>query len=63
MTSVYEDEAGMPKHLPMPVTEDGEGPASPDETHHYVCWCGDAKCWWTEAFHHNFELGRADAGG
>lgn len=34
------DQGGMPVHLPMPLTIDGEGPASGDEVAYYRCWCG-----------------------
>jgi len=34
------DEAGMPVHLPMPLTADGQGPAFGDEIASYACWCG-----------------------
>ena len=38
------DEAGMPIHLPMGVTEDGRGPTNDAEAHHFVCWCGHSDC-------------------
>lgn len=31
-------EAGMPEHLPMGVTEAGQGPTDDEDAHHYVCW-------------------------
>lgn len=34
------DEGGLPAHLPMPVTRDGQGPAHPHDTDHFTCWCG-----------------------
>lgn len=34
------DDGGMPIHLPMGVTADGDGPTSDAEAHHFVCWCG-----------------------
>jgi hypothetical protein len=34
------DDGGMPIHLPMGVTVDGDGPTSDAEAHHFVCWCG-----------------------
>lgn len=35
------DEGGLPAHLPMRVTRDGQGPADSDEAHRVVCWCGE----------------------
>lgn len=46
----YVDEAGMPKHLPMGVNEQGQGPEDDSKAHHWVCWCGDPNCVWTRAF-------------
>ena len=43
------DEGGMPKHLPMGVTAEGEGPTNDGEAHHFACWCGDAECPLTKA--------------
>lgn len=45
------DEAGMPKHLPMPVNADGQGPLndSDPDIGAVVCWCGDPRCCWTQA--------------
>lgn len=34
------DDGGLPVHLPMGVTESGQGPEDDDKAHHYVCWCG-----------------------
>lgn len=44
------DEGGLPTHLPMGVTKDGEGPEDDALAHHYVCWCGDTQCPLTVAF-------------
>lgn len=38
------DTAGMPRHIPMGVLADGQGPVLDDIAHHYVCWCGDVEC-------------------
>ena len=43
------DEAGMPKHLPMGVTAEGQGPTNDAEAHHFVCWCGLSDCPLTKA--------------
>jgi hypothetical protein len=44
------DEGGLPIHLPMGVTVDGQGPADgTEELHHYVCWCPDPTCPLTRA--------------
>lgn len=43
------DEAGMPRHLPMGVNAQGQGPVEPDEPHHRVCWCMYPECYWTKA--------------
>lgn len=49
----------MPAHLPMGVTEDGERrPEDEAETHHYICWCGDAQCPLTLALEHAWRAGR-----
>lgn len=32
-------EDGMPEHLPIPVTADGQGPENDATADHYVCWC------------------------
>ena len=42
------DETGMPLHLPMGVTADGQGPTNDSEAHHFVCWCSRPKCPLTE---------------
>ena len=34
------DEGGLPAHIPMPVTRDGQGPAEPHQADHTICWCG-----------------------
>jgi hypothetical protein len=34
------DEGGLPVHLPMAVTADGQGPATGTDAHHMTCWCG-----------------------
>lgn len=39
------DDGGLPVHLyPFPVSALGEGPADPDETDHYTCWCHFDDC-------------------
>lgn len=38
------DEGGLPTHLPMGVTVNGEGPEDDDKAHHYECWCHDPRC-------------------
>lgn len=57
----YVDEGGLERHLPMPVTVDGHGPASEHDAHRYVCWCGHPRCLWTAAFAHAAELAARDA--
>lgn len=41
-----EYEAGLPVHLKMGLTVDGQGPADPPDPnfHHWGCWCGDKNC-------------------
>lgn len=34
----------MPDHFPMPINKDGEGPAEPDETVGWECWCNKPGC-------------------
>lgn len=34
----------IPKHMLIPVTVTGEGPAEGDDIHHHECWCGDPTC-------------------
>lgn len=34
----------MPEHLMMAVNENGQGPADPEETVAFVCWCGTKGC-------------------
>lgn len=45
----YVDEGGLPRHLPMGLTADGQGPTEPDPPHHRGCWCNDPLCIWTVA--------------
>lgn len=52
------NEGGLPKHLPMGVDADGNGPTDPEPPHHRVCWCADPECTWTEAL----AAERADSG-
>ena len=35
------DRDGLPMHCPFPVTADGQGPASGDDFHHWICWCAE----------------------
>jgi len=37
-------EGGLPIHLPMGVTEAGQGPTDVEDAHHWICWCPDAQC-------------------
>lgn len=55
------DEGELPVHLPMGVTEDGQGPAGDEEAHHWVCWCGDVECPLTLALSHAWRSGRSSA--
>lgn len=34
----------MPEHLVMPINAQGQGPAKPEETVAFVCWCGTKGC-------------------
>lgn len=34
----------LPVHLPITVTEDGQGPADTSEAFMTVCWCADPVC-------------------
>lgn len=43
------DESGLPVHLPMGVTTDGQGPTEPETPHHRACWCTNPSCVWTVA--------------
>lgn len=52
------DDSLMPQHLPMGVTERGEGPENDSAAHHYVCWCGDTECPLTLALGHAWASGR-----
>lgn len=52
------DSGGMPKHLPMGVTQDGQGPEDDHRAHHYVCWCGDTECPLMLALGHAWRAGR-----
>lgn len=38
------DDGGLPAHLPMGVTADGDGPENDSDAHHYKCWCIDPQC-------------------
>lgn len=51
------DDGGLPAHLPMGVTQDGRGPTSDSEAHHYLCWCGDPKCLLNDALRLSWESG------
>lgn len=42
-------EGGLPVHLPVGVTVDGEGPTNDDEADRFECWCRDPWCPLTEA--------------
>lgn len=46
----FVDEGGLDRHLPMPLTAEGQGPAEGDEIDHYGCWCADPACIWNRAF-------------
>ena len=48
----------LPTHLPISVTEDGQGPTDPDPAHHYECWCPDPQCPLTLAFQEAWQAGR-----
>lgn len=52
------DEGGLPKHLPMGVTQRNEGPENDSEAHHYVCWCGDECCPLARGLQLAWEAGR-----
>lgn len=52
------DEALMPKHFPIGVTREGQGPTEPDPPHHYQCWCGDVECVLALALQHAWMAGR-----
>jgi hypothetical protein len=34
----------LPEHFPIPVTEDGHGPADPAVSVRTQCWCGNPRC-------------------
>lgn len=53
------DEGGLPKHLAMGVTADGQGPENDDTAHHFVCWCKDSDCDWNIALAHNTRKAKA----
>lgn len=61
--ALYVDEGGLPKHLPMPVNTEGQGPlgfnedGSPETPARIACWCGDAECMWALALTQAYELG------
>jgi hypothetical protein len=38
------DESWMPKHFPIGLTEDGQGPTNDSEARHWGCWCGEQEC-------------------
>jgi hypothetical protein len=38
------EEGGLPKHLPMGVNAEGQGPESDHDAHHWECWCPDKGC-------------------
>lgn len=52
------DEAGLPLHLPMGVTADGQGPTNDDDAHHVACWCG-TDCPLNRALSWAFDVGAA----
>jgi hypothetical protein len=41
----YQDSSGLPRHIPMPVDVNGDGPAETSDEDKMVCWCKDPKCW------------------
>lgn len=56
------EETGLPTHLPMGVTQTGQGPEDDRRAHHYVCWCGDVECPLTIALVHAWSSGRLSEG-
>jgi len=55
------DEGGLPIHLPMAVTRNGEGPADSADAVKTVCWCQDLNCPVTRALREAHDLGRKDS--
>jgi len=55
------DDGGMPVHLPMGVTERGQGPEDDSAAYAYVCWCGETECPLTLALGHAWASGRRGA--
>lgn len=51
------DDGGLPAHLPMGVTEEGQGPEDDSVAHHYVCWCANPTCALTAALQLAWEAG------
>jgi hypothetical protein len=55
------DEGGLPKHLPISINENGQGPTEPDPAYAWVCWCWDPECTLTLALQHAWSAGRRSA--
>lgn len=51
------DDGGLPTHLPMGVTREGQGPTDDSEADHYICWCGEP-CVLAEALRKAWDAGR-----
>lgn len=54
------NDGGLPAHLPMGVTAEGDGPVEPDPPHHVVCWCPDPECPLTRSLNEAWKAGRRE---
>lgn len=48
---------GLPAHLPIGVTAEGQGPTRDDDAHHWLCWCGKPDCLLNAALRKAWESG------
>ena len=55
------DEGGLPVHLPIGLTTDGDGPADSDKAACWVCWCGSPTCPLSAALQLSAEAGARTA--
>lgn len=57
MSESANENDGLPTHVPIGVTVDGEGPADgTDELHRFMCWCDVPDCAWQRALDEQWRL-------